>query len=428
MQHLERGRRAVEAYHAYLQKDHDFRVWAEILNLEEREVDEVDILDGQVNLASGDDGPDRTASIVLSDPEGARDFGLSYAEDPKGVLWVNRLVRIKHQVDIPSGVAAGLWTTTVMVGVPTAAARQGAEVSLELGDKSLLADHGVKPRTYKKGANVERVLRSILADLTGERHFRIPKTKKRLSRPYTVGMGEDALTPWQAFKRIAGAEMGWRAFYSSDGFATCEPTRASKRAVQVEFLLNLPDASATFTDFINYVKVTSNRKLKNKRRPKAKNDKTAPAQPERTVHFEGVVALPAKHRLSHNQLNRNGVPRYLPLVVDNDNLKTGKAVMGFASDLLRRGSKVDDEDAFEIMPIFHLDKGDRFHLPLGIGRVAFDDCSIPLGTGGNMTLGQVKWVSRTVRIRRVRSKRTVHVKRQKGGKRTNGRDRTPHRG
>src|SRR5204863_5834425 len=117
-------------------------------------------LDGQVNYSTGEDGPERTASLVLSDPEGALSFGTSFAEDPSGTLWVNRLLRVKHQVTIPAtgpyAAAAGTWTTVCMVGVPTAVARKGGEINLELGDKSLLADHGVRPRTYKRRTNVRK--------------------------------------------------------------------------------------------------------------------------------------------------------------------------------------------------------------------------------------------------------------------------------
>src|SRR5690606_35753482 len=132
-----------------------------------------------------EDGPDRTASITISDPEHALQFGMKFSEDASGVLWANRLVRIQHQVHVP---ALGFDVrATVMVGVPTAVSRRGAEIGLELGDKSLLADHGVRPRTFKKGTNVGSVIRFLLRDVCGERHLRIPVTRKRLSKPYTVG-------------------------------------------------------------------------------------------------------------------------------------------------------------------------------------------------------------------------------------------------
>jgi hypothetical protein len=412
MQHIERGKEALAAYHAYLQGDHDYRLWVEVLTLEEREVTEVDVLDGQMNFAKPDDnGPERVASLVLSDPEGALEFGTSYASDDTGTLWVNRLLRVKHEVEVP---AHGVFTTTCVVGLPLAVSRTGGEVNVEIADKSVLAHHGVRPRTYKKGTNVRVALVSILRDLTGERNFRIPKTKKKLSRPYTVGMGEDALTPWEAFKRIAGKEKGWRAYYSADGYATCEPTQAAKGVVQVDHVLSLPDASTSFTDFINYVKVTSRRKMRNKKKDNEAKKRDA------TIVFEGVAMLPDGHRLSAPSLARHGVPRLLPLVVDDDDLKSAGQVNDRTRAELKAGSEVESEQAVEVMPFFHLDTGDKLSLPLGIGNVAFDECSIPFGVGGNMTLGTHKWVSRPVKVRRVRSKKTVQRKKKKGGKKNDG--------
>ena len=66
-------------YHDYLQSDHDFLVWVEVLSLAENQRGTVELLDGQVNLQSGNDGPNRTASLVLSDPEGALNYGVAYA-------------------------------------------------------------------------------------------------------------------------------------------------------------------------------------------------------------------------------------------------------------------------------------------------------------------------------------------------------------
>jgi len=405
----------LDIYHQYLQSDHDFLVWCEVLTLSETQVGVAELLDGQVNFARGDDGPNRTCSLTLSDPEGALNYGVAYTEDDKGVLWVNRLMRIKHAVTVP-GLNYRTITATVFIGVPTSVAQKGAELSFELGDKSLLADHGVRARTYKKGANVSKTLVSLLSDLTGERKFRVPPTKKKLSRSYAVGMGEDATTPWDMFKRIAGVEMGWRAYYSCDGFATCEPTSKAKPAVVVKSFLALPDSSTSFTDFSNYAKTTSTRKPKNTQKDKNDNKKKKKPEVDITVIYESVATLSPKHRLSEQSLARNGVPRTLPIVLVDNDLKTMKEVTARSKQQLKAQANLDAENAYEIIPFFHMDAGDYFSLPLGVGKVTFDRASIPLGVNGNMTLGQTKWVSAPVTSIRTRNKTTVHRKRKKGGK------------
>ena len=151
MQHQGRSLEARTAYHERLQSDHDYRMWVDVLTLEQKPVGRLDLLDGQVNYSDGSEGPCRTASVTLSDPGGALNFGTDYMRDPKGVLWINRLVQVWHEITVPG---YGDFATSCIVGLPTTVARSGAEVTLELGDKSLLADHGIRPVTYKKGTNV----------------------------------------------------------------------------------------------------------------------------------------------------------------------------------------------------------------------------------------------------------------------------------
>lgn len=395
-------------YADHLQDDHDYRVWVDVLTMEERFVSSVDVLDGQVNIDRSADGPHRTGSLVLSDPENALNFGIKHARDDEGVLWVNRLVRINHEVVVP-----GLGPVRAIpgVGVPTAVSRKGGEVGLEWGDKSLLADHGVRGDNYKKGQNVRDVLVHLLRFHTGEQHFRIPATKRTLSRAYAVGMGDDSLTPWDAFVRIARNEGGWRAYYSCDGFATCEPASAAHR-VEVHDLLSLPDASVSFTDFINYVKVTSVRKTVDKKGTK-KNTKD---DVNVTTRYQSVAVLPKSNDLSEQSLSRNGVPRTLPLVVSDDDLKNAKEVKQRAQLELLGGSGVESDQSFEVMPFFHLDEYDVLDLPQGIGGVAFSKASVPLGTSGNMALGSIKWVSAPVKVKRTRDRKTVKRRKAKGGK------------
>lgn len=401
-------------YHEYLQGDHDFRIRAEILNLSETVIEgEADILDGQVNITDGtEDGPERTASLTISMPDLVATFGNEFASDDTNTLWVARLVRIRHYVTVPG---IGEVIATPLVGTPTAVSQSGAEVGLELADKSVLSDHGVRPATFKKGMNVRVALIKIIRDHGGEGHFRVPATKKTLSKSYAIGMGENTLTPWEAFQRIADAEMGWRAYYSCDGYATCEPPSVARTTVPVKAMLSLPDASTSFTDFSNYVKVTSKRKITNRRGTKKKSDDKT-----HTVIFEGVVGLPVGSPLSEQSLKRNDVVRTMPLVINATNYKTKKQVDDRAAATLKNESNTSSTQAYEIIPFFHLDGADKLKLPEGVGNVSLGNSSIPLGVGGNMTLGSIKWVSRTVNVRRLRSKKTVIRKKKKGGKKHRG--------
>jgi hypothetical protein len=364
-----------------------------------------------MNYSDGSEGPVRTASISLSDPEGALNFGTDYTRDPKGVLWINRLIQVWHEITVPG---YGDFTTSCIVGLPTTVARSGAEVSLELGDKSLLADHGVRPRTYKQGERVDNVLRSILEDCTGEKFMRIPTSTKTLSRGYNVGMGEDILTPWQLFKKVADQEANWRAYYDGLGWAVAEPVSEAKDPVTVHSMLALPSASASLTEFSNYVSVTSHRTPTNKKSTKVNESKTH-------YTYESIVGLLPDNDLSEESLARNTVPRTLPIVIVNDDLKTLADTLSTATTELKTDSGLDSNQSYEIIPLFHLEPFDSVTLPLGVGDIRLDvGASIPYGTGGNMTIGYHKWVSKATSVKTIRSTTTKKTdkakKKKKGGK------------
>jgi hypothetical protein len=193
----------------------------------------------------------------------------------------------------------------------------------------------------------------------------------------------------------------------------CESTSAGKNPVHIESVLALPEASTSFTDFSNYVKVTSHRKPSNKSKGKQKDEKK---QENITIVRDSIVALRKTNELSKESLARNGVPRILPIVEINDDLKTLADTTDEAIRILKSNSGLEQVKSYEIIPIFHLEPFDKVHLPLGIGTVNLHEASIPLGVGGNMTIGAHKWVSKPVKIRRIRHKRTVNKKKHKGGK------------
>lgn len=379
MQHTEFTRKQRRKYHKFLQSDHDFRVWVDVLTMEEKHVSRLDLLDGQVNLIP--EGPiKRTSSVVLSDPEGALRYGGGYTYDDKGELWFNRILRVSHQVDVPG---LGEVVSIPFVGVPTGMGHEGAEVSLEMVDKTYLALIGVAERCFPRGMNAAEALRLILLSV-GEEHIRIPPSRRVLSRPYTIGMHPD-IFPWHVAERLAERELHWDLFYAADGFATARPARSNRARMDYDDVLSLPSSSVSYSEFSNFVKVVSHRMVKKKR-----------------VTKTGRAQIPNTSRLSPKNLGRNGVPRRLPVLVSDNNLTTRKAVDKRADNVLREVSHIGLDQSYELIPAFHLDNGDILKLPYGIDRVKFSVASIPLTCTGNMTVGHNKWVSKPVKSRKRR--------------------------
>jgi hypothetical protein len=180
-------------------------------------------------------------------------------------------------------------------------------------------------------------------------------------------------------------------------------------------MLALPAAATSFTDFSNYVRVTSHRTPVNKKSTK-KID-------ESRVHYtyDSIVQLLAGNELSEQSLARNKVPRTMPLVVVNDDLKSLKDTSASATNQLKDHSGLSAEKTFEIIPIFHLDPYDHVKLPEGVGSVMLaGGASVPFGTGGNMSVGTHKWVSKASKVKRIRAKTTVKRDKKKGGKKHDG--------
>lgn len=405
MQHKHLTKPERRAYRRHLQSDHDFEVYAEVLTLEERPVSHsrITLLDGQVNLHD-DDGPDRTCTLTLSDPEHALQFGSRVASDETGTVWVNRLIRVTHAVVVPG---LGRIESVPFIGVPTSVARSGGELGVELSDKSLLADHGTKEKTYRKDTNAAAAIRDIMQN-TGEERMHIPAHPHKLKKPYTVGMKDEKTTPWMVAQRIAARELDWRLEYEANGFLRAEKAHANRDHIKVEDVLALPDTQADFTEFGNYVKVTSKRQRK---------------KSNITDIRTGIATLPAAHELSAQSLARNGQPRWLPLVIEDDDLKSKKQVDDRAISELRDVSGLDYTKSYGIIPLFHLDNRDRLVLPYDIGPVPFDVGSIPLGVTDHMVVGDTAWVSRPVVIRRrrvVNRHRVIKPKKKKKGDRDNG--------
>jgi hypothetical protein len=394
MQDLNLNRSQLPVYNRFIQGDHDFDVWVDVCNLEERPLYKIPLLDGQVDLHD-DDGPDRTASLTFSDPERALSFGHKFAYDDRGVIWVNRLLKVRHRVWVPD--LSQHVTATPFVGVPTSASRSGAELGLELADKSLLANHGVHEKTYKKGARASDVLVDILRN-TGERHYRIPRSDKRLKRAYTVGMKDPSIWSWPVAQRIARKELNWRLEVKSDGWIVGEHLHAHRARYQVRDLFELPQGQTDFTEFGNYVKVTSKRTKK-----------------KITETWEGTAQLPGRHDLSPSSLSRNGAPRFLPLVLEDDSLKSKKQVDDRVVQELKSVSDIRYDQSYSIVPPLHLDNHDHLVMPNDIGSIPWDEGSIPLTTGGEATVGAHRWVSRPVVVRRKRVKlrHTIKVKHPK---------------
>lgn len=408
MQPVGLSKRQWTAYYSRLFGSHSYRINVHVMDVNQKVLSSVMFLDGQVNLQS-DSEVRRTASITVSDPDGAVDFDSS-SKWSSSTIWADRLIRIQHALEVPE--INRTVTVTPFIGTPSSLSRSGAEVTVELQDKTALAYRGSKPLTVPKGMNAVSAIRKIMRDCTGERRFRLPALKNiRLSQPYSVGWDDEA-SPWAVATRIARRELDRQLIYSCDGYLLLrkKPTTSS---LTVPYVTEVPEMEVDFTELNNRVRVLG------KRTSKTKNGVTTTTQPE------AIATIASGNQLSPGGLARNGVPRYWPLVISEDSITSVAKARQRAESELAKSDQLQDTPSYSTIPFFHGDADDLITLatPDGNVKARLGDCSIPLSTEGEMSIGSI---TRNVsgkprhRISTSRNRTRKRVKRKKNKKKTTG--------
>lgn len=376
MQPLGLSAAQLAAYHARLFASHDYRITAEILTLDERVTGQVALLDGQVNVTGSDSEVRRTATMTVSDPAGALDFA-GASTWSGSTVWLDRLIRITHSLYVPA--LGRTITVTPFIGPPSKLTRDGAEVSVELQDKTALSNRGAQPFTVPKGAVASTAIKQIL-QRTGEFRFRFGTYSKRLTKAYSVGWADET-SPWAIAKKIAGEQLGAELIYSCDGYAVLRPVPGSV-SLHVPFVTEQPQAGVDFTRISNYVRVEG------KATEKQSGTATVTSQPI-------AAATVTEGQLRPSALARQGKARYLPTLIQSDAYTTESQAKTAADRALESASRVQQEPTFSCVPFFHLDADDivRFTTPTGTVDARLNNSSIPLGAE-EMSVGYVRWVSK----------------------------------
>lgn len=377
---------------AYLDRlftSHDYRVSVELLTLNETPAGSLVLLDGQINLQNGEQVR-RTASITVSDPAGMLDTtGVTTLENSS--IGPNRLIRLTHTLHVPTtrvgNTTVPAFTVAVpcFIGPPSTMSRNGAEVSIELQEKTALALRGVSAYTVAKGTNARTAIRDILAKKTGEFRFNLGTGTRRLSKPYSVGLADEA-SPWLVASKIASAELGMQLIYSCDGYATMR-TKPSVSQLTLPFLTEEANSSTDFTAVNNFVQVTG-KKTTTTSKTAAGSTITTTTQPQAVAQITNGILTPAS-------LARKGIGRLLPKVITDDAYTTVAQVQAKANLELAGSDQLQGSPTFSSVPIFHLDADDIVTVlgEEGSMAVRLEQASIPLGTSGDMSIGTHRWVS-----------------------------------
>jgi hypothetical protein len=391
------------AYLARLFSNHDFAIALDLVKLDhtpirsllDQTTNQPLTLDGQINLQR-DSAVRRTATFTFDDPEHSLHLD---ADSPwEGAIFADRMIRVRHTVTVPG---IGKVTAVPFIGPITKVSRDGDAVSVECQDKACLALTGGPPVKVTKGSDAVAAIRKLMAQGAGETKFRLPSGLKRnLHKAYATGWHDDA-SPWLVCSRIAN-QLNRQLLYSCDGYLTLRPlpTLSSVTATGL-VITSPPTVDWDSSEVRNIVRVTGTLAPKKKKTTRA----DAKPQLERPpTKLSAVAVAAASHPLSPNKLGRNGVPRYLPVLIEGAVYKSLSQARQLASTTLTRSLPLTTGVAFDMIPVFHLDVGDVITAQTSSGRVVvrLEEGSIPLTVSGDMSVGYQRRVSRSKAHSRIR--------------------------
>lgn len=372
-----------------LQSSHTVRIRVEILDMEHDVLDDVShlLLGGQVDV-DGNSDITRSATLELLNKNGAINF---VPDSPnETALFIDRMIAITYVV-VPAGTTTR-YEIPVFTGPVTKLSQNDSTVNIECQGKEMLAMSEVwSPMTFKKGTLKRTVIRSLLANRTGETkfHFSTSATSgARLKKDLTVGRES---VPWEVAQKLAKS-MHMQLFY--DGAGVCRLRKVPKNPVFTfrhgngGSVISEPSVSYTSEEITNLVWVVGGTPRKSK------------------TNLQFWFAAPRASSSSPESIGRNGVPRYfIEKIEDSDVLSKARAKQ-LAEQVLDTRMTQTVDVSFDAFPMPFLEPGD-------VCRVYTDNCpktnfklqqfSIPLGVGDVMTVGYNRRLSVGRRNKNIRS-------------------------
>lgn len=326
----------VRVLEATLRTSHEIRASAALLNLDGEVLRPLTLLDGQVDV-DATATPTRSASVELLDPP---DLG------------PHRMLRLSYGIRCPFG----WFDTPVFTGVFGDPERRGRALSVQaFGKESLVSTPVFAPVTLPRRMRTDHAISVLLREHAGETRLDLPDMPQRLGRDVSLAR-EDPI--WPVVKRLA-RDAGRQVFYNARGWAKARRVPGNVQWVfrdgEQATLTSVPSDVIHAEDAVNVVKVIGG----------------VPKGAKRPVR--GRADAPAGHRFSARKLGRGDplVPRYLPLILDRDNILTVGEANDLAERELRDGLRRPQDAAFDALPNPLLEE-------LDLVRVASDDLMVTI--------------------------------------------------
>lgn len=378
---------------ALLETHHRIDVIIQLMTLSHGYLSELSdmLLSGQVNIDSTADVT-RSVTMDLRDPK--HQLKLDDKAPQDGSLYFTKMVKVTFVISTPG--FGTHYYIPIFCGPLSKVDRNGPIVSIEAqGKETLSSQTPWTARTYKPGWKKTSVITDILA-ATGETKFQFVDRASRLGKPGISAKRDKKFTFWLLAKKIAKG-MNLQLFYDGRGIARLRkpPQKAVYEFADDGVMLTLPQVSYDQKDgFANAVEVIGGK----------------PKGAKKKIRYRLVANH--NHPMSPWNIGRNGTPRFIPMVIEDDSIKSKKAAKAVAKRNLKMALGQSVSVAFDSLPVPFLEEMDlvRFKTETGAGQFRIEQMSIPLTADGTSSIGYLKNV--TPRKRRA----TRHRRRRNAGR------------
>lgn len=340
------------AYRAALKRPHDIRTEYRIMDL-----------NSGAYLGSLSAAPGSGELNVDADGDSTHSMNVTLV-DRDGLLdgpGMNRKVQVRYLVRVAElgRYVVGSVFTGPVIKPPT---RFRSEVTLDCADPSAIGLRGVPADTITVGNAVEAI-KTILRDKCGFTEFRFPASSVRLDEPVNVGR-DDELLPWIQCQSIARAALDKQLLIDGDGTPVLRDFPVDPDpGMTLDGLIISEGTREPPQEFFNEFRVIG------------KNPRD-----------QVVLALPETHEFSRESLAVNGVPQRFTYEETDSKLNT-KAKVARRAERVRaqRTAALAERRTYEVSPVPNFWPLDV--VPAGNERVTLRRWTMPLGSGGSMSIG-----------------------------------------
>jgi len=358
-----------------LGKNHRVDVILQFMDLSHNHIsDQSDrLMGGQVNIDTTGEST-RTASMDLRDPENRLKLDDNAPAD--GSLFFTKMFRIIFVVSPPDNSVH--YAVPIFTGPISKVTRNGPIVSVECQGKESLSFASIwAGRTLKKGIKKTEAILKVMG-WTGETKFKFIDKDARIGGTGISAARTKKFTFWKLAKMLANS-MNLQLFY--DGRGVLRLRRIPGHSVYTfrddGVMLTPPQVNYEMNEeFCNAVEIIGGKPKGSKKKVKYK------------------LVAPRSHPLSPWNIGRNGTPRYVPKIIEDDSIKSHKIARARAKRELQNSLVESVDVSFDSLPVPMLEELDycRYNSNDSHGTFRLKQMSIPLTVDGTSSIGYLKKV------------------------------------